>query len=66
MTPEEYKNATPEQKAALRKREAAEFARRIMESRGISVEEHARRLTRDKEERAAILRNNGDEEEDEG
>ena len=64
MTPEEYKKATPEQKAAERKRGAEEFARRIMESRGISVEEHARRITRDKEEHAAILRDNGDEEEE--
>lgn len=64
MTPEEYKNATPEQKAAERKRGADEFARRIMESRGISVEEHARRIIRDKEEHAAILRDNGDEEEE--
>ena len=64
MTPEEYKKATPEQKAAERKRGAEEFARRIMESRGISVEEHARRLARDKEEHAAILRDNGDEEEE--
>lgn len=65
MTPEEYKKATPEQKAAERKRGAEEFARRIMESSGISVAEHARRLQQERQERAAILKEEGLEEEEE-
>ena len=65
MTPEEYKKATPEQKAAERKRGAEEFARRIMESRGISVEEHQRRIKRDEEARKTIQEEEGLEEEGE-
>lgn len=63
MTPEEYKKATPEQKAAERRRGAEEFARRIMESRGISVAEHARRIEQGRQERETIQKEEGLEEE---
>lgn len=56
---------TPEEKAAQRKKNAEEFARRIMESQGITLEEHARRLARNSKERALVLKDEGLEEEDE-
>lgn len=56
---------TPEEKAAQRKKNAEEFARRIMESQGITPEEHARRLARNSKERALVLKEEGIEEDDE-
>lgn len=59
-----WRPRTEEEKAASRKASQEEFARYIMESRGISVEEHLRRMSRDAVIREAISKDNGDEEDE--
>ena len=72
MTPEEkaahaarYFAMTPEEKTARRRANGEEYARSNMESRGITIEEHTHRTSRDAAEREAISKDNGDEEDEE-
>lgn len=60
-----YRPRTEEEKAASRKASREAFARHIAESRGITVEEHLRRMSRDAAERALVLREEGLEEDEE-
>lgn len=57
---------TPEEKAERRRVDREAFAKRIFESYGISLEEHARRLIARNQQRKLVLKEEGlDEEDDE-